>query len=530
MISAFNITDRKKAEEALRTSEKRNRDLLAAIPDLMFRIRKDGTIVDFKFDRPEQLLIPPEKVTGASVFDLPFSAGDLAIVRKSIADSFATNTMQSFQYSLPVAGKNRVYDARAVREDEETVIAIIRDVTELKAAEENQIKTEKLEAVGAMAGGIAHDFNNLLGGVFGYLDMAKEQAELGNTAKVATLLGKALAVFDRARGLTAQFLTFAKGGAPAKKKGDLRKTISETVAFALSGSPVSCTKHIASDLWPCEYDEHQIGQVIDNLVINAKQAMEKGGTLDVSAANATLKKDSPLPLPEGGYVKVSFKDNGPGVPRDLHRNIFDPFFTTKKKGSGLGLATAFSIIKRHGGHIDLESEPGKGATFSFWLPAAQKGAAAEIDAVTAAAASSGIGPAAKANKIRARILVMDDEQYMRDLASSALRSLGYTAAAAKHGEEALAKYAAAAKGKKPFDVVILDLTIPGGMGGKEAAQKLLETDAAACLIVSSGYSDDPIMADPVRYGFTAAISKPYKKELLAGVLSEVLAGKKRSRT
>jgi two-component system cell cycle sensor histidine kinase/response regulator CckA len=522
LISAFDITLQKKAEESLRSSERRNRDLLSAIPDLMFKVRKDGTIVDLKYDRPEQLFVPPGEVKGSNIFDLPLSAPELGAVKKAVADALATGDMQTFEYSLPIGGKKRIYDARTVREDDETVITIIRDMTEIKTAEENQIKTEKLEAIGTLAGGIAHDFNNLLGGVFGYLEMAKEQAEMGKISRTAVLLGKALAVFDRAKGLTAQFLTFTKGGAPAKKTGDLHKMLSDTVVFALSGSSVKCIKNIAADLWPCDYDEHQIGQVIDNIVINAKQAMEKGGMLEVTAANTVLGKDSPIPLPEGRYVKISFRDNGPGIPAELHRKIFDPFFTTKKKGTGLGLATAFSVVKKHGGHLDLESEVGKGATFTVLLPAAGKSPAADGEEVPAPDAYTGPRLEAKIKKIRARILVMDDEEYMRELAASALRSLGYMVTTAKNGEEALAWYTEAGKRKKAFDAVILDLTIPGGMGGKEAAQKLLAADPAARLIVSSGYSDDPIMAEPDKYGFITAISKPYKKEDLAAVISDVL--------
>jgi two-component system, cell cycle sensor histidine kinase and response regulator CckA len=390
------------------------------------------------------------------------------------------------------------------------------DITNQKRAEEALVKAERLESLGHLAGGIAHDFNNFLGGVFGYLEMAKEHAGSGNTEKTVYCLDKALRSFDRTKGLTKQFLTFAKGGAPVKKTGDLSPLVRESVAFALSGSNVRCSFALQEDLWPCGYDEHQIGQVVDNIVINAKQAMPGGGTIDVAADNVSIAPGERPPLSEGRYVRLSFKDSGPGIPEELRRKIYDPFFTTKKTGSGLGLATTWSIVKRHNGHIDLVSAPGSGTTFFIWLPAF---------AGTAEAAAPAAPPPV-ISKVNGRVLVMDDEPGLLRLTLSMLKSLGYRAIGAKDGDEAVERFARAKQRKDPFAAVLLDLTVAGGMGGKEAAQKILAIDPAARLIVSSGYCDDPVMALHRDYGFSGRLEKPFKKSELADALATVIQGKK----
>jgi PAS domain S-box-containing protein len=508
--SGEDITARRRAETALAESELRNRELLDAVPDLIFKIAGSGAILDFKYDTPDQLMLPPDEVKGTSIFDLPLPGGDRANIRRAVSTALTTGIKQTCTYSIPFHGSDHFFEARIIREMEDTAIVIVRDITESKRAEETMIKTEKLESLGHMAGGIAHDFNNLLGGVFGYLEMAKEQAEADNLKRTSLYLSKALTVFDRAKGLTRQFLTFAKGGTPIKKTGDLALLLRNTVPFALSGSNVACDLQLPKDLWPCDFDENQMGQVIDNLVINAKQALDKGGRLEVCAANIELKaEDNTHSLLPGKYVRIDFKDNGPGIPKELHRKIFDPFFTTKKTGTGLGLATTYSIISKHGGHIDLVSEPGKGADFFIFLPASGK--AVEQKETGTKTAVKGHG----------RILLMDDEHYVRDFGSGMLKNLGYAVETAKNGEDAIALYEEAIKGKKPFKAAIFDLTIIGGMGGRDAASRILELDPQARLIVSSGYSEDPVMAAPRRYGFSACIGKPYRKEELARVLSTI---------
>jgi PAS domain S-box-containing protein len=253
------------------------------------------------------------------------------------------------------------------------IFGIIHDITERKKTEEEHLKYEqqlqqnqKLESLGILAGGIAHDFNNLMGGIFGYIDIANENS---NDSHVSSNLSKAMDTIERARALTRQLLTFAKGGSPILQTGTLSPFLRETVQFALSGSNVSCRYDIPKELLACIFDVHQIGQVIDNLIINAQQAMPSGGTIEVSARNIMLEEKAHPKLPKGNYVKVAVKDGGIGIPEEIISKIFDPFFTTKSKGHGLGLATCYSIMKKHGGCIDVESEPGRGSTFTVYLPA-----------------------------------------------------------------------------------------------------------------------------------------------------------------
>jgi two-component system, cell cycle sensor histidine kinase and response regulator CckA len=506
--SGEDITARRRAEAALAESERRNRDLLKAIPDVIFKILNNGVILDVKYDDPSQLYWPPEKVAGANIYDLPLQKGDADRIKRAMAMALATGEVQTCTYSLIVNQSERMYEARFIRELENSTVVIVRDITESKRAEENMIKTEKLESLGHMAGGIAHDFNNLLGGVFGYLEMAREQAEVKNSERTVLYIKKALTVFDRAKGLTRQFLTFAKGGTPVKKTGDLAALLRNVVPFALSGSNIECDLQLDSGLWPCDFDEHQMAQVFDNLVINAKQAMEKGGRLEVNAKNLGLDAENrTLSLSPGKYVVIRFIDNGPGIPKEIQQKIFDPFFTTKKAGTGLGLATSYSIITRHGGLIDVESEPGKGATFTVVLPASVK----QID--------SGKGTDLPLAKGYGKILLMDDEHFVRDFGSGMLKNLGYDVETAKNGEDAVALYESALKSGKPFRAAIFDLTIIGGMGGKDAAERIIAIDPNAQLIVSSGYSEDPVMADPGKFGFCGCIGKPYKKQELASTLA-----------
>ncbi|MBU0566553.1 response regulator, partial [bacterium] len=283
--------------------------------------------------------------------------------------------------------------------------------------------------------------------------------------------------------------------------------LKETTEFALHGSNAGCKFSIPDDLFPIKADKAQISQVINNLVINAGQAMPEGGAIEIKAENLILGKSQDLPLKEGKYIKISVKDSGIGIPKEEFPRIFDPYFTTKHKGNGLGLTTAYSIIKKHNGHIDVQSELGVGTTFHIYLPAPEKKMSIEKE------------EAEQILKGEGRILLMDDEEDILESAGGVLRELGYEARTAKDGDEAISLYSQA---KKPFDLVIMDLTIPGGMGGKAAIKKLLEIDPRAKVIVSSGYSNDPIMADFKNYGFCGALHKPYKIGEMSRVLHKIL--------
>jgi PAS domain S-box-containing protein len=406
---------------------------------------------------------------------------------------------------------DKYFEVTSFRPAPNQFACIFSDITERKRTEQVLQNTQKLESLGILAGGIAHDFNNLLGGIFGNIDMAAE----GTLEKrTANYLSKALGTIDRARGLTQQLLTFAKGGAPIKKIESMVPFIQETVKFALSGSKVSSTFAIPNNLWQCEFDKNQVGQVIDNIVINAQQAMPDGGTIAITAANTRLdEKKHPL-LPAGNYVRISISDQGIGMPKEILPRIFDPFFTTKSKGHGLGLATCYSIIRRHEGCIDVESEPGKGSTFSFFLPASSS-AGPQKNAV-AKASHKGIGT----------FLIMDDEEVIRETVGDMLKDLGYSIVSTQNGLEAIEYFRAEHESKNKIVAMIFDLTVPGGLGGREAVKEIRKIDKMIPVFVSSGYADDPVMAHPQKYGFTASISKPFRKIDLADILSRHLGVKK----
>ncbi len=383
------------------------------------------------------------------------------------------------------------------------VVLVFRDITENRALEREMQRLEKLEAIGTLAGGIAHDFNNMLMGIIGNISLAK--METNSQDIVRNRLEDAERILIQAKNLAQQLLTFSKGGAPIKKVVHVGGLIKEIARFSLRGSNVGCTFEIAEELWPAEIDEGQIGQVISNIVINAQQAMPAGGMIKIKAENVEVSEMDHLPIKEGRYIRISIQDTGIGIPQGSLDKIFDPYFTTKQKGSGLGLAVAHSIIKNHDGYLGVESELGKGSRFDIYLPASVKEIAQKKEPV--------IG--------KGRILVMDDEELVLDVIKGMLSMLGYKVEVARDGEGAVKLYEAARAKGEPFDVVILDLTVPGGMGGKETMQRLLKIDPDVKAIVSSGYSHDPIMSNYKKYGFKAVIAKPYGINELTEVLSKV---------
>ena len=385
------------------------------------------------------------------------------------------------------------------------------DITDRIRAEEILRTAQKLESLGLLAGGIAHDFNNLMGGIFGYIDMASEATK---EAKVTSYLSKAMNTIERARALTGQLLTFAKGGAPIQKIDNLFPFVEETAKFALSGANVSCQFDVQDDLWACNFDKNQFGQVIDNLIINAQQAMPVGGTIELTARNIALaEKEHPLLL-NGNYVKICVKDTGVGIPKEHISKIFDPFFTTKAKGHGLGLATCYSIINRHGGCIDVESDPGKGSTFKVYLPASTESATSVNE------------NAAKMHRGNGTFLIMDDEEVMRDTIKDMLESLGYSVVSKENGKDAIDFFASEIKANRKITAMIFDLTVPGGMGGKAAIEEIRKTNTDIPGFVASGYADDPVMKNPTEYGFMASICKPFRKSELSEMLNKYMQTKK----
>ncbi|HUL55144.1 MAG TPA: ATP-binding protein [Opitutaceae bacterium] len=371
-------------------------------------------------------------------------------------------------------------------------------------------RSAKLESLGLLAGGIAHDFNNLLTVIMGNLTLAKLDAP--DQAPVTPWLAEAEQGVIRARDLTLQLLTFAKGGNPVRKAVELAEIVREATAFALHGSNVRCAFDIAPDLWPANVDKGQIGQVVHNIVINALQAMPDGGSLRIMVCNSAVEPEGMPGLAAGRYLKLSIADTGTGIdPAHLTR-IFDPYFTTKAEGTGLGLATVYSIVKKHAGRVEVESAPGRGTTFHVWLPAAEEVPAGKEASASPLAPRSG------------RVLLMDDEESIRRAAAALLRRLGLETTAISNGADAVREYQAARRDGRPYDLVILDLTVPGGMGGRETMERLRQLDPEVRAVVSSGYSSDPVLAHYRFYGFRSMVGKPYDLEELAKAVGAALDG------
>ena len=385
---------------------------------------------------------------------------------------------------------------------------ICRDITERKKMEEEMGRADKLNSIGILAGGIAHDFNNLLTAIFGNITLAKMHAN--RQSEVYMRLEESEKATQRARDLTHQLLTFSRGGAPVKKTISVQEMVKESAKFILRGSNVKCEFLFPADLWPVEADEGQVSQVLNNLIINAAHAMHDGGTVQVYCGNVFVARDD-LPLTKGNYILISIMDHGFGISKEHLSKIFDPYFTTKQKGSGLGLSTSYSIVKNHGGHITVESDKGIGTTFQVYLPASGNGKPL---------------PRSEEERVvegKGKILVMDDEETVRDVARNMLECLGYSVTLAKEGTEAIAIYQMAMASGEPFDSVLMDLTIPGGMGGMEAVKRISEIDSKVKAIVCSGYSNDTIMANYRTFGFCGVIPKPYSLEQLSGTISDVLS-------
>lgn len=388
------------------------------------------------------------------------------------------------------------------------VVVAFRDVTESQKVERELQKASRIESLGILAGGIAHDFNNLLTVILGNAQLAKMRQ--GCEGEVLENLARIEMASYRAKDLTKKFLSFAKGAKPIKKSAAISDLIFEAAQFALSGANSRCENNLQTDLWPVEIDQGLIGQALNNLFINANQAMPKGGVISVEAQNTVIKQNESLPLNPGKYVKITIQDHGEGIPPENLDKIFDPYFTTKTEGSGLGLATTYSIILNHDGYIQAESEVGVGTTFYIYLPASEKKVRSRNQ---------------REEKIipgKGRILVMDDEKSITDIATKLLSKLGYEVTTAADGVEAINLVKKADKIKRPFDAVILDLTVPGGMGGAETIQKIHEIAPQVKAIVSSGYSNDPVMSEYKQHGFTAVIPKPYELSQLTKILQKVI--------
>jgi PAS domain S-box-containing protein len=395
------------------------------------------------------------------------------------------------------------------------MVLVFRDVTEKRRLEQEILKSQKLESLGVLAGGIAHDFNNILTAIIGHASLAR--LSMSAQDKAYEVLGDIEKAAARARSLTQQLLTFSKGGAPIKKITSLNDVIKDTVRFALSGSNVSGVFELSGELWPVDVDAEQVSHAINNIVINAREAMPQGGRIAIRTENAEIPGDAAFSVPPGTYVKISIRDEGVGIAREDLSRIFDPYFTTKEEHhSGLGLAVAYFVVRKHNGHILVDSEPDVATVFSIYLPAAKAPEPRGPEPVEELHSFEGHG----------RILIMDDEEIVRDVLGKILERFGYEHAFARHGMEAIDKYREAMESGRPFDAVIMDLTVTGGMGGREAIELLRLVDPTVTAIVSSGYSGDALMSEYRAYGFDGVIAKPYRADELSMTLAKALREKK----
>ena len=510
------IKEHRQMQETIRESEERYRQLFESNPHpmwvfdcetLSFLAVNDAAVNHYGYSREEFLAMTLKDIhlqeNGSRLKDVVSGIGDST----ENSGTWKHRRKDGSIIDVEIVSHPTLFGQRQAR------FVLVTDITARRKLEEELLKAQKLESLGVLAGGLAHDFNNLLTAILGNISLAKMDARPGDG--IHERLEEAERASERAQSLTQQLLTFSRGGAPVKKTLSIKDTVRDIASFALHGARSKCEFSLDDDLWSVEADEGQLSQVINNLVINADQAMPDGGTVRVSARNVAVNSHSGLPIAPGDYVMISIIDRGIGIPREHLKKVFDPYFTTKQKGSGLGLATTYSIIKRHNGHIAVESTAGAGATFHLYLPAT--GQVHQKEPSPAGAARSGSG----------RVLIMDDEDMVRDVAGKILTRLGYDVAFARDGAEAIELYSQARKAGRPFDAVIMDLTVPGGMGGRDAVKRLLEIDPAVKAIVSSGYSNDPIMAEYAEYGFCGVASKPYTIKKLSDILQQVIAGVKK---
>lgn len=510
-LLAKEVEERAQAEEALRRQEATLRSILLAVPVGIGSLQ-NWTLIGANESFYKLTGLEPAELLGQELAPLFVSQTEYHRIQGQVQRTLARQDVVVVETSWRRRREERdVFLKFAAVTDGHSadLVFAAMDISDLKKMEQERLRIDKLESLGILAGGIAHDFNNILTIILGNIELVG--LEVKQNGKCQKYISEADEACRRAQHLAKQLLTFAKGGMPLKKPVDPGLLVQDVLPLALSGSQSAVELLIDEDLWPVEVDEDQMHQVVNNILINADQAMPTGGQITVAVQNCLVTAALGLPLTEGRYVRISITDQGVGIsPKDLEK-IFDPYFTTKQLGNGLGLTAAYSIVKNHQGHISVESRVGKGSCFRIYLP------------VSPVAASS---PKPKISSMpirgQGRILVMDDEAAVREVLSHMLIRLGYEPVCVKDGGQALQIYQQAQKDQEKFAAVILDLTVPGGLGGKETIELLRQLDPQVRGIVSSGYGDDPILANYADFGFHGVIAKPYKITDLSQVLHAVL--------
>ncbi len=513
------ISDRKKAERALAEEKERLTITLRSIGDGVITTDTEGRVVLINKAAENLTGWLQDEALGkplGEIFDIINEKSGKKCENPAEKVLATGNIIELANHTVLIhrnGQRRHIADSGAPIRDQESriigVVLVFRDVTEKIHFAAEMLKAKKLESIGVLAGGIAHDFNNILAAILGNINLAKLQVKNTNTAH---LLDQAEKASLRAKNLTQQLLTFARGGAPLRQPTSISEIIRESATFVLRGSNVSCAFDLADNLWLGDIDPGQISQVIQNMVINARQAMPEGGTVAIACRNRTTVPHSKNSAPTE-FLEISISDSGIGIPGKYLDKIFDPYFSRKQEGTGLGLAICHSIVANHGGRIDVTSFPGKGTSFTILLPASK-------EVLPQEQAKKPNSPPVR----NAKILIMDDEEIVRSVVISMLEHLGFEGVTAEDGEEAIRLYGEAAETGKPFDAVVMDLTIPGGMGGELAVKHILALDDKAKVVVSSGYSNDPIMAEYRNYGFCAAISKPFQIDELIDIFNKILNG------
>jgi len=506
---ALNMSREKESELAARTQEWE--ETFNSISDMMIIVDRQRRIIKANKSAAGFLNEVPETIAARHCFELYHTDGRCPAACPC-TDTFEKAKPATAEFYEPKFGRHLEVSTSPVFDASGEVVGavhITKDVTWRKQIEEEVLKVRKLDGLAVLAGGVAHDFNNMLTVIMSSVTLAKIYAQ--NNAGAISKLNEAEHEIIHARGLTSQLITFARGGAPVKRLASLEGLLRDTVEFSLRGSDIACEYAVAEDLWAAEIDSVQISQVINNLAINARQAMTGGGTLRISAENLIMDDGSGLPLPAGLFVRLSFRDSGQGISPEVMGKIFVPFFTTKKTGTGLGLSTSYSIITQHGGYIHVESGPGEGSVFDVYLPASSLPAPAGVEVE---AGTFDCDPAQRGG----RILLMDDDDKLRSNVSEMLEVVGYEVETARNGDEALILFRKSRALKRPFSAVILDLTVVGGMGGRECLAGLLELDPMVRAIVMSGYSEDDAIAQYKSCGFGEALTKPFSIEELQAVI------------
>lgn len=487
------------------------RGVLRVLPDLLFRVGADNAIGGV--------------MQGSTVTNHPMlraltepQASGTNVLRSAVEQVRETRAPVTFEYHDGNDRAARHYEVRLLPFVDTDIIGIVRDVSDRKQVERDRLVLGKLESTGILAGGIAHDFNNLLTTMLLNLDMAASDGT--PVAEVAEHLATIRHGVLAAQVLTQQLITFARGGTAMRQSVVLTALLQDSVPLALSGSNVRADIVVARDLWSVEVDTGQIGQVVRNLVLNAREAMPGGGVVTLRAENVVLPVANAQTLAPGKYVQIIVADQGHGIPSETLPKIFDPYFSTKirgtQKGMGLGLTICHSIVQKHGGAISVQSSLGQGSRFTLYLPAAM---GSSVSAAAAAGSNQGL-------RVRGRILVMDDEPMVRSVFKTVLQQIGYDAELAADGRTAVDLYAKAQHEGRPFDAVILDLTVKGEMGGEAAARVLQALDPAVRAIVMSGYSDDDVMRQFERHGFKGRLIKPFDRDALRDVLAQVIGNKR----